>query len=220
VSLIGIVPVAVGDPSGRAAALRELAGISLLARAVLALAGSGRVTAVLVVAQGPPEPVLRVLPDRPIGGDVPVRVVGALDAAPDRVVVHDPLHGLVSPGLVREVVDALDAAGDDVLGAVAVRPVTDTLKWVDADDIVRGTADRSLRRVICTPQAYRGVGARVAVEALWTPDDLPGYVAARGAVRAVEAPYWGLGLADPADLEVAHALLDVVGDPLGTPRTG
>lgn len=84
-----------------------------------------------------------------------LRLLGPVDGRP--VVVHDPLYPLAPATLVRAVLEELLRTGARPrAGAVAlpVRPVTDTLKWVDEDGVVRGTADRNRFRMVSSPQAF------------------------------------------------------------------
>jgi 2-C-methyl-D-erythritol 4-phosphate cytidylyltransferase len=130
------------------------------------------------------------------------------------VVVHDPLHPLAPPNLVRAVIDALDDAVDGVVAAVPLGPVTDTLKWVDGDDVVTATADRQAFRVVQSPQAFRA--ARFAL-ALAKAD--PSLVrvsgaevlarvveAAGGRLRAVVGAAEAFRVADPEDLVFAEVV--------------
>ena len=125
------------------------------------------------------------------------------DMADEIIVVHDPLHPLSPPGLVRAVVRGLAGAAD-AAAAVPAGPVTDTLKWVDHGEVVRDTADRERYRLIESPQAYRRPALLAALAALahasddelsgQEPDVLPRVVAASGgapgarAVRGGAAP--------------------------------
>jgi 2-C-methyl-D-erythritol 4-phosphate cytidylyltransferase len=88
---------------------------------------------------------------------------GAALAAEDSglVVVHDSLYPLTSADRVGVVVDAVRTGGCS--GVVPVRSVIDTVKWVDGDGVVRGTADRDAFRLVGSPQVYR---ARVLADAL------------------------------------------------------
>lgn len=173
VAPLGIVPVEVGDaaaPHG-CPGLRELAGVSLLQRAVATLATSAAVRRVVVAA--PPElevPVraaLAGLTSTPLDALDVVRsldsghgagrgpdLATAIESGGETIVVHDPLYPLAPAALVRAVVRELIRAPDAV-AAVPVRPVTDTLKWVDHGEVVRDTADRERYRWIASPQAYR-----------------------------------------------------------------
>jgi len=213
------------------AALRELRGRPLLAWAVTALVHSGVIREVVVAV--PPvlaEVVSRVVPV----GDVPVDVVPVHADGPGHrllaalraraadpgdaglVVVHDPLHPLSSSSLVRDVVRDLLRTPTGA-ASVPARAVTDTLKWVDEDEVVQGTADRESYRMIYSPQAYR---RRLLTEALETADRdtlrahgsqlLPHVVQARGGrVRLVPSPGEAFRIASDDDLVLAEALVHV-----------
>ena len=212
------IVIGAGEPVGW-----ELGGRSLLQRAVTALLGSGRVGRVVVLAGaagadalvGEPRAVL-------VSADELAALLGTVvDDAP--VVVHDTVHPLVSARLVAQVVDALTADGG-AAGAVAVRSVTDTLKWVDDRDVITGTADREGYRVICSPQAHRAAALRAvlaapgaggpaadligSLPALLGRPDAPG-----GAARlvTVAAPEEVFRVVDRGDLELAAALLAEAG---------
>ena len=213
------------------AALRELSGRPLLLWAVTALVRSG-VTREVVVAVPPAleEAVARAVPVSDVPVDVvPVhangpghRVLAALRSNPAEpgdagvVVVHDPLHPLSSAALVRDVVRHLLRTPGGAASAPA-RAVTDTLKWVDEDEVVQGTADREAYRMIYSPQAY--VRDRLQ-EALAAADDealrahgshvLPHLVQARGGlVTLVPSTGEAFRIASDDDLVLAEALLHV-----------
>jgi 2-C-methyl-D-erythritol 4-phosphate cytidylyltransferase len=100
-------------------------------------------------------------------------VAAALNAAtlehePDRVVlVHDAARIHVSPALIDGLVAGLESdASIDAL--IAAKPVTDTIKRVDADQVVVETPNRSELWAVQTPQAFR---ARALAHALDVEDD-------------------------------------------------
>jgi 2-C-methyl-D-erythritol 4-phosphate cytidylyltransferase len=248
VPALGIVPVTHDDrdaPAG-CAALRELRGLSLVRRAVGALARSGRIERILVPAPpallaalaeqlraGLPASVdIEVIPVAENGPGARVRAVlagaaAAVGADPTGiVVVHDPLHPLAPAGLVHAVVDLLTAAAvvgageTPCAGVVPIRPVTDTLKWVDEDDVVTGTADRQAFRMVYSPQAYRA-GVLAAALASAPPEVLrargaevlPRLVeAAGGRLLTVPAPGEVFRIATEEDLVLAEAMLHVGAD--------
>jgi 2-C-methyl-D-erythritol 4-phosphate cytidylyltransferase len=112
-----------------------LGGMSLLDRAVAALRSCPDVGHVVVVASGgPPLDAARV------GADV--------------IVLHDASFPLVEAAAVGAVLGAL-RADPGAAAAVAVLPVTDTLKQVAPDGAVLATVDRTRLRVAGSPQAYR-----------------------------------------------------------------
>ena len=236
-AVLGVVPVGHDDrlaPAG-CAALRPLRDVPLVRRAVGALVRSGVVDAVLVVT--PPalvEPVGGLV--APLAGEVPVDVMAAQENGPGlrlraalrarrpdagaTVVVHAPLFPLAPAALVRAVVAALAGARPQVAAVVPVRPVTDTLKRVDEDDVVTATVDREGFRMVYSPQAFRA-GPLVAALDVAPDADLrdPGadvvprlVQAAGGRLSSVLAPgeVFRLGTAD--DLVLAEAMLHVGAD--------
>ena len=231
-----VIPVAPDDfhVPGGPPAFRELGGVPLLRRAVAALATAAVVERVVVACPRPLAAAAGDLTIPPAGATwVPVDVVPAAGPGPGHrlrevladlaepaqglVVVHDPLHPLAPAALVCEVVEALREAPADVVAAVPVRPVTDTLKWVDADDVVRSTADRGGFRMVYSPQAHR-VGPLVAALATATDDALrgagadvlPRLVQDRGGrLVSVPAPSEVFRIATPEDVALAEAMLQV-----------
>jgi 2-C-methyl-D-erythritol 4-phosphate cytidylyltransferase len=227
VAALAIVPVDAGDPTVpvSCAALRELGGRSLLHWAMTTLTASGVVRRVVIVAPPALEPAARdvvaavsgdAIEVLPVPADGPAnRVLAGLRPAGDEiVVVHDPLHPLSTPALARAVVHELVAAPRAV-AAVPVRPVTDTLKWVDADEVVLDTADRERYRLVGSPQAYR---REPLLEVLAGADEvdlraegaevLPRLVAARGGrIAFVPLPGEVFRVATEDDLVLAGALL-------------
>jgi 2-C-methyl-D-erythritol 4-phosphate cytidylyltransferase len=233
-SVPAVVPVAPDDfhVPGGPPAFRELDGVPLLRRAVAALAAAAVVERIVVACPRPLAAAAGDLTLPPAGESwVPVDVVPTAGPGPghrlramladltasELVVVHDPLHPLAPPALVCEVVDALREAPADVVAAVPVRPVTDTLKWVDEDDVVRSTADREGFRMVYSPQAHR-LRPLAAALAAATDDDLrgagadvlPRLVQDRGGrLVSVPAPGEVFRIATPEDVALAEAMLHV-----------
>jgi 2-C-methyl-D-erythritol 4-phosphate cytidylyltransferase/2-C-methyl-D-erythritol 2,4-cyclodiphosphate synthase len=75
----------------------------------------------------------------------------AVRSFPDVVLVHDAARPFVSSGLIHRAVGAALASDAAVPGTL----VTDTLKTVDDDGLIRGTPDRDALRAVQTPQAFR-----------------------------------------------------------------
>lgn len=134
---------------------RDLAGRSVLARALDAFAGFGRV--VLVVH---PDDMARALRDFAggvtivTGGDTRAASVmaglEALQGQATHVLIHDGARPLVSDVVIRGVVDALQAGAP---AAAPALPVTDAL-WRGRDSIVTGTAPRDGLFRAQTPQGF------------------------------------------------------------------
>jgi 2-C-methyl-D-erythritol 4-phosphate cytidylyltransferase len=243
--VLGVVPVTHDDreaPSGCAAA-RLLGDAPLLVRAVSALARSGVIdrlvipvppalaTQVKELVAGSAGCVIEVLAVHDNGPGV--RLLAALQSHPSAshgvVVVHDPLHPLAPPSLVVSVVEALLAQGPDCAGVLPIRPVTDTLKAVDEDDVVTSTADRETFRMIYSPQAYR---AQTLLRALRSSapaalrergaDRLPRLVqGAGGRLVTVPAPGEVFRIATADDLILAEAMMHVgMNDDTNAVRSG
>jgi 2-C-methyl-D-erythritol 4-phosphate cytidylyltransferase len=176
-SVLALVPAA-GDGvrlgAGMPKALVPLGGIPLVVRAVRGLLDSGSVDHVLVAVREGDVARVRSLfagrpGQRPVGDAARIEV---LTGGADRfssvaaalcfgarqhpeahtVLVHDASHALTPPELVRILVASVAGGADAV---VPVLPVADTVKEVDADGRVLGTADRSALRTVQTPQAFR-----------------------------------------------------------------
>jgi 2-C-methyl-D-erythritol 4-phosphate cytidylyltransferase len=210
VSTVGLVVVTGGEPGPPVVGSGTLlVGMSLLDRAVEALRACPHVDRVLVVAPGEP------LPD-------------AAHAGADVVVLHDASFPLVDATAVGAVLDAL-RADPRAAAAVAVLPVTDTLKQVTADGAVLATVDRTGLRVAGSPQAYRAhllpadVAARFGFAPPLPPHRLPSdplpaghrdaaalpraLVGAGRRVVLVDAPPAAFRVRTELDLLAARALL-------------
>lgn len=128
----------------------------------------------------------------------------------DLVVIHDAARPLVTPELVDLVVERL-AHDESLAGAIAVGPVTDTIKRVDdAGAEVAETIDRDSLRAAQTPQAFRADALREALAAsaaAAATDEAMLVEAAGGRVAVVESPAPNPKVTGPEDLAVVEALL-------------
>jgi 2-C-methyl-D-erythritol 4-phosphate cytidylyltransferase len=134
----------------------------------------------------------------------------ALAAAPEATVavVHDAARPLVTADLVRECVGALE----DVDGAIAAAPMTDTVKEAALDGVVSQTLDRSRLWRVQTPQVFRADTLRRALDVdddvlAAATDDASLVEAAGGTIRVVEAPADNIKVTRPVDLALAELLL-------------
>ena len=75
--------------------------------------------------------------------------------------MHDAARPFASEFLFDEVIDAVCNGAD---GAVPGLPVVDTIKFVDASNVVTSTPDRSQLVAVQTPQAFRAMALRSAHE--------------------------------------------------------
>ena len=75
------------------------------------------------------------------------------------ICVHDAARPFASEYLFDEVIDAVCAGAD---GAVPGLPVVDTIKFIDASNVVKSTPDRNQLVAVQTPQAFRASALRQA----------------------------------------------------------
>jgi 2-C-methyl-D-erythritol 4-phosphate cytidylyltransferase len=201
-------------------ALTALAGRPMLAWSLAALSRAGA-----VVVAAPPGHVAQTaaivherFPDAAVvagGASRAESVAAGLAALPGEaeiVLVHDAARPLLTPEIVGAVVAGL--AGAD--GAIAARPVADTLKRAQGGDepVIAATVDRAPLWAAETPQAFRAPVLRRAVaEAraqgrLADATDCASLVeAVGGRVRLVATPGPNLKVTTPADLSLAEHLL-------------
>lgn len=161
-NVIAVVPAAgSGDrlAAGIPKAFCEVAGRSLLERAVDGLLESGVVDHVVVAVPrdrideakqilGGRATVVAGGPDRTQSVSL---ALAALAGDPDFVLVHDAARALTPPALITRVVDALRAGHDAVVPALRLH---DTIKAVDANGVVLGTPERAGLRAVQTPQGF------------------------------------------------------------------
>ncbi|TAM64836.1 2-C-methyl-D-erythritol 4-phosphate cytidylyltransferase [Mycobacterium sp.] len=163
-NVIAVVPAAGSGErlaAGIPKAFCELAGRTLLERAVGGLLESGVVDHVVVaVPVDRIDEAKRVLADRATvvagGPDRTQSVSLALAALPATavpafVLVHDAARALTPPALITRVVEALRAGHDAVVPALRLH---DTIKAVDANGVVLGTPERAGLRAVQTPQGF------------------------------------------------------------------
>ncbi len=122
--------------------------------------------------------------------------------------IHDGSRCLVTPQLIRRVVRAVEEGAD---GAIPAVPVSDTIKVVEGDRVLK-TLDRSSLRAAQTPQAFRlGLLRRVfsAPEEVLgaATDDASLVERAGGEVRLVPGERTNIKLTSPEDLVLAEAIL-------------
>ncbi|WP_330439173.1 2-C-methyl-D-erythritol 4-phosphate cytidylyltransferase [Micromonospora sp. NBC_00821] len=205
---------------GRPKALRLLAGEPLLVHAVRRLAAAPSVHTIVVAAPAAEVQAVRELlaPVAPVivvpgGAERQASVAAALaavPAGPTIVLVHDAARALTPPELVESVAAAVRGGRDAV---IPVLPVVDTIKEVDADEVVLGTVDRSALRAVQTPQGFRRAvlsAAHAAAGDSLTDD--AGLVEKQGvAVSCVPGSEYALKITRPFDLALAEHLLAAAG---------
>jgi 2-C-methyl-D-erythritol 4-phosphate cytidylyltransferase len=192
---------------GTPKALRELAGESLLSHALRRVRAAPSVG--LVIVAGPPGcaqvPGVTVVPG---GATRQASVAAALAAVPERfeiILIHDAARALAPTALVESVAAAVRAGADAV---IPVLPVVDTVKEVAASGAVVGTVDRSVLRIVQTPQGFRRavlVAAHAAATDGHTDD--AGMVEKLGVpVLTVPGDEAAFKITRPLDLVLAEAL--------------
>ncbi len=139
--------------------LLELAGKPVIVRAVEAF--TNLVDGVILVSREEDIPDMRASMD---AANLPVTIVAGGDsrqasvwnglcALPEsctHVLIHDGARCLVDEGTIHRCMASVEAHG---IGVAAI-PAIDTIKQVDADEIVTATPNRSQLRTVQTPQGF------------------------------------------------------------------
>jgi 2-C-methyl-D-erythritol 4-phosphate cytidylyltransferase len=132
--------------------------------------------------------------------------LAALAPDVDAVLVHDVARAFVPAEVIDRVVAALRDGADAV---IPTRPVTDTIKRVDADGRVIETVDRSTLVAVQTPQGFRRdvlFAAHTAGAATKVTDDAGLVEAFGGTVVAVDGADEAFKITRPWDLRLAEAV--------------
>jgi 2-C-methyl-D-erythritol 4-phosphate cytidylyltransferase len=129
--------------------------------------------------------------------------------ARDWVLVHDAARPCLHP---RDLASLLQAVGDDPVGGILATPVADTLKKVDEDRLVTATADRDQLWRAFTPQMFRYLLLREALQAALAagepPSDEAGALERIGKpVQVVEGRTDNIKITRPDDIALAEAIL-------------
>ena len=203
-------------------ALRELDGRPLVSHSLARLAAGGVGVAVVVIAAGLEDAFAGVV----AAASIPVSLVAggaqrqdsvlagldAIRADPNLsgarfVLVHDAARALVPTQVVRRVIAALEAGA---VAAVPVLPVVDTIREVTATGST--TVDRSLLRVVQTPQGFaRDVLDRahrmVSEVGVQVTDDAAAVEALGEPVVLVAGDREAFKVTEPLDLLFAEAIV-------------
>lgn len=148
--------------------------------------------------------------------------LAALPRGCDCVLVHDAARPFASAGLIRALLDALEAGQPTGCGAaVPGIPVTDTIKTVTPGDppLVTGTPDRSTLVAVQTPQAFsldllRRAHETAAAEGWDVTDDASMIERLGEPVAVIPGEPGNVKITTPEDLAMLHA------DAAPLPRTG
>ncbi len=210
----------------------ELAGVSLLERAVGTLGGLTEPIQVVVVAPAGLESVARAMAERALGASECslVVVVGgatrhesvtaglaALEPSVTTVLVHDAARCLAPADVFELVVQQVRGSGHGIVPALRV---SDALKVISGDlssnATLASTVDRSAIVAVQTPQGFPRADlekAYGASESIDYNDDSDVFIRAGLVVQTCAGDERSLKITTPADLARAHALvLGVDGD--------
>jgi 2-C-methyl-D-erythritol 4-phosphate cytidylyltransferase len=150
----------------------------------------------------------RVVPGGPTRADSVKRGFGAIRSATAGIVaVHDGVRPFVTVEEIESVVAAAESDG----AAILVAPVTDTIKQVSGNSVLKTLERRELRRAL-TPQCFRYELLRRAYEHVDVNDpsltDESALVEKIGArVTIVEGSSRNIKITTPQDLLIAEALV-------------
>jgi 2-C-methyl-D-erythritol 4-phosphate cytidylyltransferase/2-C-methyl-D-erythritol 2,4-cyclodiphosphate synthase len=230
---VGVIIVAAGSGSRLGAAepkaFVELAGKTLLERALSAAAGLTEPTQIVVVApashvgaaeltvaklatthtQLSTHPAVIVIAGGATRSDSVAAGLAVLAPSVEVVVVHDAARALTPTALFGSVIDTVRFTGS---GVVPAMPVVDSLKLVDVHGTVSGIADRSQLAAAQTPQGFPAEALRRAydlqsnTEAEAT-DDAATFAAAGGDVVTIPGDHDAFKITTAWDLQRAELVL-------------
>ena len=148
----------------------DLAGETVLARSIKALAADKRVQSILCVIHPDdqamyqdaietldPDTARRVLPPafggatRQASGRAGLEALASRPRVPDLILVHDAARPFTSPALVSRSIESAFSRGAAIPGV----PVTDTIKRIDVHGQITDTPARRDLKAVQTPQAFR-----------------------------------------------------------------
>jgi len=202
--------------------LLELRGLPVVAWSIRALERSGAVDAVVVVAsESNLDRIAAVL--QGLSTEVPVELVlgGARRQdsiaravehlstnPPDMVLVHDGARPLVSPGLVRAVLESATQHGAATVGL----PLKNATKVVDDQGFIKRSLERATLVSVQTPQAFRfDILARAhregAAQGAVVDDDAELAERIGCPVKVVRGDYRNIKITTPDDVALAEVHL-------------
>lgn len=148
----------------------------------------------------------------PGGMDRQASVRNGLEALPeqcDKVLIHDAARALVTPDVIRRVMDSVDRCGT---GVASVK-VVDTIKRVDGKEKVIDTPERAQLRAVQTPQGFatallRKAHLQAEIDGYRGTDDASLVERLGIAVQLTEGSEDNLKLTTPRDMIWAETLLE------------
>lgn len=202
--------------------LAPLAGVPVLRRTLAAFQACEAIDEIIVVAgeevltevdswrrEGSLDKVVRVVAG---GAERHFSVWAGLSAVTKEAVlvaVHDGARPLIRPEQIQRCVMAAETHG----AAGCARPMTETIKRVDADGRVTESLDRTGVWVMETPQVFEVKGLRGAYESvlaagLLVTDEVSAVQHGGGEVRVVDNAWPNPKITFPADLALAERWLE------------
>ncbi len=134
--------------------------------------------------------------------------LNAVDQTSEFVAVHDAARPLITPHEIERVFSVARKHAAAVLGA----PITDTIKFADANQVVSGSIDRQNVFAMQTPQIFRRESLldaykRVSRNSLTVTDEVSAIEHAGGSIVIVPAQDHNLKITYASDLLLAEFIL-------------
>ena len=134
--------------------------------------------------------------------------LNAVDQASEFVAVHDAARPLITPHEIERVLSVARKHAAAVLAA----PITDTIKFADANQVVSGSIDRQNVFAMQTPQIFRRESLldayeRVSRNSLTVTDEVSAIEHAGGSIVIVPAQDHNLKITYASDLPLAEFIL-------------
>ncbi len=189
--------------------LRTFQGVEQIARIVLVVPADRQELARSLCQQAGLTKVAAVIPGgRTRAESVYAGLENLSSQAPELVAIHDGVRPFVSPAIIIRTLGDAQRTG----AAIAARPVTDTLKEVNSDGRVVGTADRAKFWQAQTPQTFRfstihDAYRQARAEGWEATDDAALVEKAGGQVTVVEDDPGNFKITLPEDWTRAQALV-------------
>ncbi len=197
--------------------LLKLQGEPVIVRSVRAFASL--VDGIILVSRGEDIPTMQGAME---AAQLPVRIVAGGSTRQDsvwnglcvlpvectHVLIHDGARCLVDEGTIRRCMASVEACGT----GVAAIPAIDTIKQVDADEIVAATPDRSRLRAVQTPQGFtveliRKAHLAAQAESFLGTDDASLVERIGHPVRLTLGDRRNIKLTTPEDMKMAESFL-------------
>ena len=201
--------------------LVEIDGVPVLARSIAAFENTPDIEYIVVVASKENieaykklisgfgfKKVRSVVRGGPTRQESALRGVEALDDDTEFVAIHDGARCLVTPEMIKKVLDVARQTGAASAGA----PVKDTIKQVSAFGVVEATPERGRLWAASTPQIFKAGLYRAAAyyaekDGFEATDDNLLLERLGGKVTMVDCGYTNIKITTPEDVVAAEALL-------------